>query len=112
MAYHNLYLKNPKEFFELMKQRDPDLILKMTKCVLNAAKKGKEKVDIFEITFKDTSELTFSIIQPNYKSCLENCINDIAAMEDFDLCIEIKRFLNKKPLKKEKIIGGDQVFDS
>ena len=32
MACHCLHLKDSKEFFKLLKDRDPDLVLKMVKC--------------------------------------------------------------------------------
>lgn len=100
MACHNLYLENPKEFFELLKNRDLDLIYKMIKCVLNAGKRGKEKVDIFDITFKDTSELTFTIDQPQYKELLSNCLDDLIKVEDYELCSEIQKFLEKPEKNK------------
>ena len=38
MACHNIFLANEKEFFQKMKDRDPDMIIKMVKCVLSAQK--------------------------------------------------------------------------
>jgi hypothetical protein len=104
MACHNLYLKDSKEFYGLLKQRDPDIIFKMVKCVFNAAKRGKEQVDIFEVIFKDMSELTFTIDQPQYKELLNNCLDDLIAVEDYEMCGEIKKFLEKPEKKEEKVI--------
>ena len=102
MACHYLSCKNSQEFFGLLKQRDPDLILKMTKCVLSATKRGKDKIDIFEITFKDMSELTFSIDKPQYRDLLSNCMDDLIKMEEYELCAEVKKILDKKPRKPRK----------
>lgn len=102
MACHYLYLNNSKEFFDKLKNRDPDLVLKMTKCVLNAAKRGKNSVDIFEITFKSLDELVFTIETSQYKEMLSNCMEDLIKMEEYELCAEINKFLNKKPRKPRK----------
>ena len=102
MACHYLNCKNPQEFFGLIKQRDPDTVLKMVKCVLSAYKRGKDKIDIFEITFKDMSELTFSIDKPQYRDLLSNCMEDLIKMEEYELCGEIKKILDKKPRKSRK----------
>ena len=70
MACHCLYLKDSKEFFALLKQRDPELILKMVKCVISAAKRGKDQIDIFDITFKNMDSLAFGIDKSQYKEML------------------------------------------
>ena len=102
MACHCLYLNNSREFFALLKQRDPDLILKMVKCVLSAAKRGKDKIDIFDITFKNMESLAFGIDKTQYREMLGNCMNDLIAMEEYELCAEIKKLLDKKPRKPRK----------
>jgi hypothetical protein len=85
-----------------MKSRDSDIIMKMVKCVLSAAKRNKDKIDIFEITFRDMSELTFSIDKPQYRDLLSNCMDDLIKMEEYELCGEIKKILDKKPRKSRK----------
>ena len=102
MACHYLHLKDSREFFGLLKQRDPDLISKMVRCVLSAAKRGKDKIDIFEITFKNMEELTFGIDQSQYKEMLGNCMDDLIAIEEYELCAEIKKILEKKTRKTRK----------
>ena len=77
MACHCLHLRDSKEFFALLKQRDPELILKMVKCVLSAAKRGKEQIDIFDVTFKNMDSLSFGINQCQYKEMLGNCMEDL-----------------------------------
>ena len=82
MACHYLYLKNQREFFDIMKQRDPEIIMKMVKCVLSAHKRNKEKrvkhkkmaVEMFKNTCNDcgcTSEhqeiFDFHHISPDEK---------------------------------------------
>lgn len=103
MACHYLNLNNSQEFYGLIRQRDPDLVMKMVKCVLSAYKRGKDKIDIFEITFKDLSELTFSIDKSQYKDLLSNCMDDLIAAEEYELCAEIKKVLEKKARKPRKI---------
>jgi len=102
MACHYLHLKDSNEFFALLKNRDSDIILKMVRCVLSAAKRGKDKIDIFEITFKNMDELTFSIDQSEYKEMLGNCMDDLIAREEYELCADIKKILERKTYKSRK----------
>jgi len=103
MACHCLHLKDSREFYSLLKQRDPGLILKMVKCVLSAAKRGKDKIDIFEITFKTMEELTFSIEKSQYKEMLKNCMDDLIKMEEYELCAEIQKIIKKRTRSKKKV---------
>ena len=108
MACHCLYLNNSREFFALLKQRDPDIILKMVKCVLSAAKRGKDQIDIFDITFKNMESLAFGIDKHQYREMLSNCMNDLIAMEEYELCAEIKKLLDKKVRKprQKKVLSN------
>ncbi len=90
MACHCLMLKDQREFLQLMKERDSDLILKMVKCVLSAYKRNKDGIDIFDITFKDTSGMVFNIEKSQYTELLGNCLDDLIAIEQYELCAEIK----------------------
>jgi lipid II:glycine glycyltransferase (peptidoglycan interpeptide bridge formation enzyme) len=101
MACHTLFLTNQSEFFNKLKSREPDLVIKMVKCVLNAIKRKRDKVDIFDITFKDTSELIFTLEKSQYHDLLKNCLNDLIAIEEYEICAEIKKQLDKAP-KKQK----------
>ena len=92
-----------------MKDRDSDLILKMVKCVLSAYKRNKDGIDIFDITFKDMSGLVFNIEKSQYKELLSNCLDDLIKIEEYELCAEIKKILDKKPRKKH---GDALAFDS
>jgi hypothetical protein len=96
MACHYLTMKNSDEFYLKLKGRDQDLILKMVKCVLSAYKRGKDQIDIFDITFKSMDQLTFGIDKTQYKELLGNCMNDLIAMEEYELCAEIKKILEGK----------------
>ena len=102
MACHCLYLKNSNEFYSLMKKRDSDLIIKMVKCVMSASKRNKDKIDIFDITFKNTEEMTFSIEKKQYKELLTNCLDDMIKLEEYELCAEMKKLINKKE-KRNKL---------
>ena len=108
MACHCLTLKDQREFFQMMKDRDSDLILKMVKCVLSAYKRNKDGIDIFDITFKDMSGMIFNIEKSQYADLLSNCLNDLIAMEEYELCADIKKILDKKSKKKH---GDVPVFD-
>ena len=99
MACHCLILKDQREFFQLMKDRDPDMILKMVKCVLSAYKRDKDGIEIFDITFKDTSGMVFNIEKSQYTELLSNCLNDLIAIEEYELCAEVKKIIDKKSKK-------------
>jgi len=104
MACHCLYLKDQREFFSLMKERDSDLIMKMVKCVLSASKRNKAKIDIFDISFKDMSGMVFTIDKSQYKDLLKNCLEDLIKFEEYELCSEIKKQLDKKSRKKKEAL--------
>ena len=104
MACHCLYLKDQREFFTLMKSRDTDLIMKMVKCVISASKRNKDKIDIFDISFKDMSSMIFTIDRPQYKDLLKNCLDDLIKVEEYELCAEIKKQLDKKTRKKKEVL--------
>ena len=99
MACHCLTLKDQREFFDLLKNRDPDMILKMVKCVLSAYKRNKDGIDIFDITFKNMDGLVFNIEKSQYAELLGNCLDDLIAIEQYELCAEIKKILDKKSKK-------------
>ena len=100
MACHCLMLKDQREFLQLMKERDSELILKMVKCVLSAYKRNKDGIDIFDITFKDMSGMVFNIEKSQYTELLSNCLNDLIAIEEYELCADVKKILDKKSRKK------------
>jgi hypothetical protein len=83
--------------------------MKMVKCVLSAAKRNKKTIDIFDITFKNTDGLIFTIDKSQYTELLSNCLNDLIALEEYELCAEIKKFIDKKSNSKKS--GDVQVFD-
>jgi hypothetical protein len=108
MACHCLTLKNSREFYALLKGRDPDIILKMVKCVLSAYKRDKEYIDIFDITFKNLDGLIFTVDKSQYVELLSNCLDDLVEIEEYELCAEIKKISDKKP---KKTSGDVPVFD-
>jgi len=101
-------LKDQREFFQMMKDRNSDLILKMVKCVLSAYKRNKDGIEIFDITFKDMSGMIFNIEKSQYTELLSNCLNDLIALEEYELCAEVKKILDKK---SKKTSGDVPVFD-
>ena len=102
MACHYLYLKNQREFFELMKQRDPEIIMKMVKCVLSAAKRDKDKIDIFDVSFKDMTSMIFTIDKSQYNEMLKNCMDDLIKIEEYEMCADIKKQIEKKARGRKK----------
>ena len=84
-----------------MKERDIDLVLKMTKCVLSAIKRKRKSIDIFEINFKDTTILLFTVDSNQYSDVLKNCLKDLIVAEEYELCAEIVKFTDKSRKSKE-----------
>ncbi len=81
----------------------------MVKCVLSAYKRNKDSIDIFDITFKNMDELTFTIEKSQYTDLLSNCLDDLIAIEEYELCAEVKKIIDKKSKKK---YGDALAFDS
>jgi hypothetical protein len=104
MACHCLSLKDQNEFYSLLKTRDSDLIVKMVRCVISAAKRNKSSIDIFDITFKNLDSLVFTIEKSQYKELLSNCLDDLIAIEEYELCAEIKKILESKSKKKKEAL--------
>jgi hypothetical protein len=72
----------------------------MVKCVLSAYKRNKDSIDIFDITFKNLDGLVFNIEKSQYTDLLGNCLDDLIAMEEYELCAEVKKILDKKSRRK------------
>jgi hypothetical protein len=98
-------LKDHRQFLQMMKDRDSDLILKMVKCVISAHKRNKDGIDIFDITFKDTSGMIFNIEKSQYKELLKNCMDDLIKLEEYELCADVHKILEgKKRNRKAEVI--------
>jgi len=95
MACHYIFLKDEQEFNQKLIKRDFDLIQKMTKCVVSAIQRKKEKIDIFEVTFKDGNTITFSMDKNEYKNFLEKSLNDFVQEEMYEYCSELKKIIDK-----------------
>lgn len=102
MACHNIYMKNEEEFFKRMKERDSDIIIKMVKCVISAFKRKRPSINIFDISFKDTSSMTFAMQKQEYKKFLENCLNDLIQVEEYEMCAEIKKIITTNTRQRRK----------
>jgi hypothetical protein len=85
-----------------MKSRDSEIIIKMVKCVLSAAKRNKEKIDIFDIAFKNLDSMVFTIDKSQYNDLLKNCLDDLIKVEEYELCAEIKKELDRKTKRRKK----------
>lgn len=103
MACYYILYDTEKDFYAALKDRNKELLIKMIKCVLSAIKRRKDKVDIFEITFKDTSILTFTIDKPQYNELLRSCLEDMIKYEEYELCAEIVKIINKKVKKPKEL---------
>jgi hypothetical protein len=101
MACYQLFFNKEDNFFEALKNRQPEIVIKMVKCVISASKRKRDKIDIFEITFKDYSVLIFSVEKNQYREILENCLKDLIEIEEFELCADIKKILDK-PVRKSR----------
>jgi len=101
MACHTIYMKDEKEFFLRMKDRDPEIIYKMVKCVLSAYKRKINKLNIFEVVFKDTSYMVFAMERKEFKNFLNNCLQDMVDIEEYEICAEIKKIVSRNTRKKK-----------
>lgn len=96
MAAFYIFRKTDTEFYnEIYKERNPELILKLVKCVINAFKRKKKSIDVFEVTFKNTEQLVYTINKENYIECLENYMPDLIQWEEYELCAEIHKIITK-----------------
>lgn len=110
MACHNSYMDSEKDFYQKLKNRDPDIITKMVRCVISAHKRKKDKIDIFDLYFKDSSSLTFSMQKEEYIKFLGNCLDDMIKIEEYELCAEIKKIISK-PTRKPRVKKQKQIND-
>jgi hypothetical protein len=94
-------MKDQTEFFTKMKNRDPEIVIKMVKCVLSAHKRKKPNINIFEITFKDMSTFEFGMEKTEYKNFLSNCLEDMIKIEEYEICAEIKKVIDAKTRTKK-----------
>lgn len=96
MACNSLTVNNFQEFLQLMEDRDADLVLKMVKCVLKAYKQNKKQVDIFEINIENGEQVIYSMEKHQYVEFLDECIQDLIQMEEYELCNNIKQIKQKQ----------------
>ena len=97
MACHYLQMDDSREFYSKLKSRDSDIVLKMAKCVLSACERKKERIDIFDVTFsKSLGGIVFTIDQSQYRDLLQNCMDDLIKMEEYELCARIKKVLEEQ----------------
>ena len=104
MAAHVVTFKNMQEFFQKMKERDPDMIRKMAKTVIHAVNTNRKKIDVFQVIFNNTSEYVFTVDDDQYISCLRNCMGDMIKIEEYELCSQIRDILQKEEKKTKKVL--------
>lgn len=93
MACYNIRLKNREDFIELIRSRDPEMVISMVNCVLRAIESKKKKVDIIQVKFDTGEGMMISASQEDYKNLLEKCKEDLIELEEFELCAEIQKAL-------------------
>jgi hypothetical protein len=101
MASYYLFLKDEKEFYQKLGNKDPDIIFKMAKAVIGAAKRGRERITVFEVTFKSGDELIFNIEKEDYVVFLRDIMGELVKMdtpETYLMCAEILKL--SKPKRK------------
>jgi hypothetical protein len=103
MACHTIFAKDEKEFFLRMKNRDSEIILKMVKCVISAYKRKRASITIFDIVFKDTSSMSFAMDKSEYKNFLNNCMDDMINIEEYEICAEIQKIVTRKTRQPKKV---------
>ena len=101
MASYVLFMKDEREFYNKLKERDPDMIYKMVKSILHAIKYKKPKLDLFEVMFKDMNTLTFTIEKDQYLYLIESCLDDMIKAEQYEICAKMRDIINKKTRKKK-----------
>ena len=101
MAAYYLFMKDPREFYNKLKGRDPEMITKMDKSALHGIKNKKDKIDLFEVNFKDTTTLTFTIEKDQFLEIIKNCLDDMIKLENYELCAQMRDVLNK-PVRKKR----------
>jgi hypothetical protein len=48
--------------------------------------------------------MLFTIDKPQYKDLLKNCLDDLIKIEEYELCAEVKKILDKKSRKKKEVL--------
>ena len=48
---------------------------------------------------KDTSGMVFNIEKSQYTELLSNCLDDLIVIEEYELCAEVKKIIDKKSKK-------------
>jgi protein-arginine kinase activator protein McsA len=48
--------------------------------------------------------MLFTIDKSQYNDMLNNCLNDLIKIEEYELCAEIKKQLDKKTRKKKEVL--------
>ena len=101
MAAHVLSFKNQSEFFDKIKNKDSDLVLKMVKTILWAIKNKKLKIEIFQVVFSESKEITFSLERKEYLKTLNLQMPKLIELEEYELCSQIQK-INEKRQKRRK----------
>lgn len=96
-----LFYENEKEFYHAFKdKRDPNLIRKLAKSVISAVSKKLDHINVFEVTFKDSSSQLY--IVRDFHKTLSQCMQDMIDIEDYEICAKIRDTLNKLEKSKNK----------
>jgi hypothetical protein len=95
MACYSVSVKNRSEFLQLIRSRDPEMLIEMANCVLYAIDRDQKEVDILLVKFQTGEGMVISAIESNYKTFLNKCKEDLILIEEYEICAKIQKALIK-----------------
>jgi protein-arginine kinase activator protein McsA len=110
MASHVIVFKDQWDFFKKIKEKDPDLLYKMSKAIVHAVKTKKVKMDVFEVVFKDLSQpIVFTLDKKDYKVRLEDAMETMIGIEAYELCADMRDAIAKLSKKRTRKPKKEQI---
>jgi len=91
---------------EMVDSRDPEIIYTILESIFYGVDKKLSTVECFEVE-DPTSIVTFKIAKVEWEGCLDKCINDVAALEDYETCIKIQKY--KKKINTRSLSAGKDI---
>lgn len=98
MAIHKIFEPNEITFYKKLVDCDEDIIKKCVSAILNAIKRKKKSVNIFDITFKNKDSMLFSIDSEHYSEFLSTHLNVFVEKEDYETATQIRDAIQKLSL--------------
>ena len=66
-------------------------------------------IDIFDISFKDTSSMIFTMAKTEYTTFLSNCLADLIKVEEYELCADVHKIISKSPRKRKSATPNKKI---